>query len=108
MSKRILVVEDQPDSRRIIRDMLTCTDYEITEAENGSQGNCSGLKYGIKVNAETACIFSAKTEWLTFDYKSHGGGGDLERILLRCGDDFATANSPKFVSPACTVTGRGR
>ncbi len=35
MSKRILVVEDQPDSRQIIRDMLVGTDYEITEAENG-------------------------------------------------------------------------
>jgi CheY-like chemotaxis protein len=37
MSKRILVVEDQPDSRQIIRDMLAPTDYEITEAENGEQ-----------------------------------------------------------------------
>ena len=37
MSKRILVVEDQPDSRQIIRDMLTPTDYEITEGENGEQ-----------------------------------------------------------------------
>jgi PleD family two-component response regulator len=37
MSKRILVVEDQPDNRQIIRDMLAPTDYEITEAENGQQ-----------------------------------------------------------------------
>src|SRR6516162_10007287 len=37
MSKRILVVDDQPDSRRIIRDMLSPTDYEITEAENGEE-----------------------------------------------------------------------
>ena len=37
MSKHILVVEDQPDSRQIIRDMLTGTDYEITEAENGEE-----------------------------------------------------------------------
>jgi CheY-like chemotaxis protein len=29
MSKRVLVVEDQPDSRQIIRDMLAPTDYEI-------------------------------------------------------------------------------
>ena len=36
MSKRILVVEDQPDNRQIIRDMLAPTDYEITEAENGA------------------------------------------------------------------------
>jgi two-component system, cell cycle response regulator DivK len=37
MSKRILVVEDQPDNRQIIRDMLAPTGYEITEAENGEQ-----------------------------------------------------------------------
>ena len=37
MSKRILVVEDQPDNRQIIRDMLATTDYQITEAENGEE-----------------------------------------------------------------------
>ncbi len=37
MSKRILVVEDQEDNRQIIRDMLSATDYEITEADNGEQ-----------------------------------------------------------------------
>ncbi len=37
MSKRILVVEDQPDNRQIIRDMLAPTDYEIIEAEDGQQ-----------------------------------------------------------------------
>ena len=37
MTKRILVVEDLPDNRQIIRDMLAGTDYEITEAEDGEQ-----------------------------------------------------------------------
>jgi two-component system, cell cycle response regulator DivK len=37
MSKRILVVEDQPDNRQIIHDMLAPTDCEITEAEDGEQ-----------------------------------------------------------------------
>jgi two-component system, cell cycle response regulator DivK len=37
MSKRILVVEDQEDNRQIIRDMLSATDYELAEAENGEQ-----------------------------------------------------------------------
>jgi hypothetical protein len=37
MSKLILVVEDQPDNRQIIRDMLARTNYEITEAENGEE-----------------------------------------------------------------------
>jgi len=31
MSKRILVVEDQPDNRQIISDMLAPTDYEMIE-----------------------------------------------------------------------------
>ena len=37
MSKRTLVVEDQPDNRQIIRDTLAPTDYEITEVENGQE-----------------------------------------------------------------------
>jgi CheY-like chemotaxis protein len=37
MSKRILVVEDQPDNRQIIRDMLAPTDYQITEVESGEE-----------------------------------------------------------------------
>jgi two-component system cell cycle response regulator DivK len=30
-------MEDQEDNRQIIRDMLSATDYEITEAENGEE-----------------------------------------------------------------------
>jgi two-component system cell cycle response regulator DivK len=37
MSKRILVVEDQEDNRQIIRDLLSATAYELTEAENGEE-----------------------------------------------------------------------
>ena len=37
MSKRILVVEDQEDNRKIIRDLLATTEYEITEVVNGEQ-----------------------------------------------------------------------
>ena len=37
MSRRILVVEDQEDSRRILRDLLSSADYEMTEAVNGEQ-----------------------------------------------------------------------
>ena len=35
--KRILLVEDQEDNRQIVRDLLTATDYEITEARNGKE-----------------------------------------------------------------------
>lgn len=38
MSKRILVVEDQEDNRRIVRDLLTNAGYEIIEAVTGDEG----------------------------------------------------------------------
>jgi two-component system, cell cycle response regulator DivK len=38
MSKRILVVEDQDDNRRILRDLLTASGYELIEAVDGEQG----------------------------------------------------------------------
>jgi two-component system, cell cycle response regulator DivK len=37
MSKRILVVEDQEDNRRILRDLLTSAGYEVIQAENGEE-----------------------------------------------------------------------
>lgn len=41
MSKRILVVEDQEDNRRIIRDMLRHAGYEIDEAATGEDALAS-------------------------------------------------------------------
>jgi two-component system cell cycle response regulator DivK len=38
MSKRILVVEDQEDNRRILRDLLTSAGYEVIEALTGDEG----------------------------------------------------------------------
>jgi two-component system, cell cycle response regulator DivK len=37
MSKRILVVEDQEDNRRILRDLLGNAGYELVEAETGEE-----------------------------------------------------------------------
>jgi two-component system cell cycle response regulator DivK len=37
MNRHILVVEDQEDNRKILRDLLTSADYETTEAENGEE-----------------------------------------------------------------------
>jgi CheY-like chemotaxis protein len=37
MSKRILVVEGQPDNRQIICDMLAATDYEIARLRTASR-----------------------------------------------------------------------
>ena len=38
MSQRILVIEDQPDNRQILRDLLTNADFEVIEAEDGEAG----------------------------------------------------------------------
>lgn len=36
--KRILIVEDTEDNRRILRDLLTAAGYEILEAMDGAEG----------------------------------------------------------------------
>ncbi|MFQ5830532.1 MAG: response regulator [Candidatus Methylomirabilia bacterium] len=41
MSKRILVIEDQEDNRRIMRDLLTSVGYEVVEAVTGEEGVAS-------------------------------------------------------------------
>ncbi|MFQ5657056.1 MAG: response regulator [Candidatus Methylomirabilales bacterium] len=38
MSKRILIVEDQEDNRRIMRDLLNSAGYEMIEAVSGEEG----------------------------------------------------------------------
>ena len=38
MPKRILVIEDQEDNRRILRDLLTSASYEMIEAVTGEDG----------------------------------------------------------------------
>ena len=37
MSKHILIVEDQADNRRILRDLLGNAGYKLTEAESGEE-----------------------------------------------------------------------
>lgn len=38
MSKRILLIEDHEDNRRIVRDLLTSVGYELIEAVTGEDG----------------------------------------------------------------------
>ena len=38
MNRRILVVEDQEDNRRIMRDLLTAAGFEVIEAVDGDKG----------------------------------------------------------------------
>lgn len=43
MSQRILVIEDQPDNRTILRDLLTAAGYVVLEAEDGEAGIAKAL-----------------------------------------------------------------
>lgn len=45
MSQRILVVEDQEDNRRILRDLLTNAGFEVIEATTGEEGVRSAELY---------------------------------------------------------------
>lgn len=38
MSKRILVIEDHEDNRRILRDLLTSAGFDLVEATTGEEG----------------------------------------------------------------------
>jgi two-component system, cell cycle response regulator DivK len=38
VTQRILVVEDQPDNRQILWDLLTSANFEVIEAEDGEAG----------------------------------------------------------------------
>ena len=38
MKKRILVIEDTDDNRRILRDLLTASGFEVIEATDGATG----------------------------------------------------------------------
>ena len=38
MARHVLVVEDQADNRRIMRDLLTSADFEVSEAHTGLDG----------------------------------------------------------------------
>jgi len=45
MTKQILVVEDQQDNRRILRDLLTSSGFDIIEAEDGQSGISAAKKH---------------------------------------------------------------
>ena len=38
MTQRILVVDDQEDNRRILRDLLTASGFEVIEGKTGEEG----------------------------------------------------------------------
>src|SRR3989304_2121855 len=44
MNKRILVVEDTEDNRRIMRDLLTGAGYDVIEAVDGAEGRTAARR----------------------------------------------------------------
>ena len=45
MSKRVLVIEDQEDNRRIVRDLLASAGFETIEAVTGEEGVASAMAH---------------------------------------------------------------
>jgi len=45
MSKLILVIEDQEDNRRILRDLLTSAGYQVIESVSGEEGVASATTH---------------------------------------------------------------
>jgi two-component system, cell cycle response regulator DivK len=45
MSKKILVVEDQEDNRRILRDLLTSVGHDMLEVEDGEAAIAAAKQY---------------------------------------------------------------
>jgi len=45
MSKRILLIEDQEDNRRIVRDLLTSVGFDLIEAVTGEDGVALAVKH---------------------------------------------------------------
>ena len=54
MSKRILVIEDHEENRRLLRDLLTSVGYELIEALTGEEGNilCNCRVVWVKPQAQ--------------------------------------------------------
>jgi len=62
MSKRILVVEDEEDNRRIMRDLLTSVGYEIIDAVTGPEGVTAAMSVRICSDVLNAVLwFAAET-----------------------------------------------
>ena len=45
MTKRILVVEDQEDNRRILRDLLAHSGYQVFEIDNGEEALAAATEH---------------------------------------------------------------
>jgi two-component system, cell cycle response regulator DivK len=107
--KCILVVEDQEDNRKILRDMLSAIDCEIVEAENGSEALAAvatrrpdlilmDIQLPIMDGYEATRRIKADPAWQSIPIiavTSYALSGDEEKARTAGCDDFV----PKPYSP---------
>jgi len=102
MSKKILIVEDIPMNRRLIRDILIYYGYEIIEAENGEEAvriareqkpDLIIMDLQMPVMNGLDAIKILKSDPVTKDIKviavtSFAMAGDREKVLAAGFDDY--------------------
>ena len=89
MGRRILVIEDNPDNRILITDVLTSLDYEVIVAVDGEEG--------------VARAKSEKPDLILMDLQMPGMDG-LE-TTRRIRNDASTAQIPIVALTALTMPG---
>src|SRR6266568_6329491 len=90
MSKRILVVEDQEDNRRILRDLLTSADFEVIEAEDGESGLAAAAEH-------------RPDSWISSSRASTATRRRAESRPTRCCIPFPSSSSPLMRWPGMTA-----
>ncbi|MBU4449580.1 MAG: response regulator [Proteobacteria bacterium] len=102
MSKKILIVEDIPMNRRLIRDILTYQGYEVIEAENGKEAvriareqkpDLIIMDLQMPVMSGYDAIKILKSDPVTKDIKiiavtSFAMSGDREKVLAAGFDNY--------------------
>jgi CheY-like chemotaxis protein len=86
---RILVVEDHPLNRRLVRDILEYRGHEVLEASDVAQAQARLSEY--------------RAEIVLLDIQIPGGGGEL--VLRTIRDDAALARLPVIAVTAFAMAG---
>ena len=104
MTKSILIVEDQEDNRQILRDLLSSTDYEMVEAENGQEALDAvarkrpdlilmDIQLPVMDGYEATRRIKATPEWQSIPVivvTSYALSGDAEKARAAGCDDYVT------------------
>ena len=82
MTTSILVVEDNVDNRRIVRDLLTSVGYTVLEATTGTEGVQTTSRI-TRRSFSWICVYQASMAMKPPSYQSPGGAGAHSHY---CGD----------------------